>query len=83
MVAWSLKCNIWSWIFINLNIFFNNSKRSISHVQHTIFISAGSPFHTLTTVHVIFQVNINILYFYDYKVNRSTKSVIFTHLKKS
>ena len=30
---------------------------------------------------MIFQVNINILYFYDYKVNRSTKSVIFKHLK--
>ena len=31
---------------------------------------------------MIFQVYIIILYFYDYKVNRSTKSVIFTHFKK-
>ena len=69
--------------FYKLEYFFNNSKKSISYVQYTIFISAGSPFHTLSTVHVIFQVNINILYFYDYKVNRSTKSVIFTHFKKS
>ena len=68
---------------MNLNIFFKNLKKSISHVQHTIFISAGSQFHTLTAVHMIFQVNINILYFYDYKVNKSTKSVIFTHFKKS
>ena len=30
-----------------------------------------------------FQVYIIILYLYDYKVNRSTKSVIFTHFKKS
>ena len=25
--------------------------KSLSHVQHTIFISAGSPYHTLVTVH--------------------------------
>ena len=49
MVAWSLKCNIWSYIVINLNIFWRNCEKSISHVQHTIFISAGIPFHTLVT----------------------------------
>ena len=83
MVAWSLKCNFWSQIFIKLNIFFNNCKKSISHVQHTIFISAGSPFHILTIVAFNNSSIHYYLYFYDYKVNRSTKSVIFTQFKKS
>ena len=43
----------------------------------------GSPFHTLNTGVRTVQVYIIILYFYDYKVNRSTKSVIFTHFKTS
>ena len=36
--------------FHKLEFFLNNCKKSISHVQHTIFISAGSPFHTLGVV---------------------------------
>ena len=67
MVALSLKCNFWSKIFKNLNFFLNNCKKSISHIQHTIFISAGSPFHTLGTEAFSFQVYIIILYFYGYK----------------
>ena len=30
---------------MKLNFFFKNCEKYISHVQHTIFISAGSPFH--------------------------------------
>ena len=45
VVAWSLKCNMWSLDFHELAIFFYCEK-SISH-QHTIFISAERPFHTL------------------------------------
>ena len=36
---------------MNLKKSFKFKKKSKSHVQHTIFISAGSPFHTLVTVH--------------------------------
>ena len=36
---------------MNLKKSFKFFLKSISHVQHTIFISAGSPFHTLVTVY--------------------------------
>ena len=55
MVAWSLKCNMWSKIFMNLNIFCFNCEKSISHVQHIIFISAKCLFHTLGLQVAIFQ----------------------------
>ena len=58
VVAWSLKCNIWSLIFMNLNFPPKNCEKYISHVQHTIFISAGSPFHTLGAQVVIFNITI-------------------------
>ena len=61
--------------------FFLNCEKSISRVQHTIFISAGSPFHTLNTEVRTVQVYIIILYFYDYKVNRSTKCDFYTFQK--
>ena len=35
----------------------------ISHVQHILFISSESPFHTLITQVMTFQVYIIILYF--------------------
>ena len=38
-------------------------KNIISHVQHTIFISAGCLFHTLVQGVIIFQVYIIILLF--------------------
>ena len=49
--------------FINLNIFFKNCEKSISHVQRIIFISAGSPFYTLNTGVMTFQVYIIIFIF--------------------
>ena len=36
---------------MNLKKSFKFFLKSIFHVQHTIFISAGSPFHTLVTLH--------------------------------
>ena len=47
MVAWSLKCNIWICIFLDFHEPGDNYKKSISHAQHTIFISTECPFHTL------------------------------------
>ena len=38
MVAWSLKCNIWSYIFLDFHEPGDNLKKSISHAQHTIFL---------------------------------------------
>ena len=55
---------------MNLEFFFNCEK-SISHGQHTIFISAEYPFHALGLKVAIFQYQ-NLL---DYKVNWSTKQV--------
>ena len=48
---------------MNLNFFSKNCEKYISHVQDTIFISAGSPFHTLSLQVGIFQF-IRILYNY-------------------
>ena len=48
---------------MNLKKSFKFKKISISHVQHTIFISAGSPFHTLNTGVMTFQVYIIIFIF--------------------
>ena len=56
MVAWSLKCNIWSYIFLDFHEPGDNSKKSISHAQHTIFISTECPFHTL-----LYNLNFNKL----------------------
>ena len=67
MVAWLLKFNIWSYIFLNFDFFSKCVYKYISHVQHTIFTSAGCPFHTPRRGPVIFQVYIIILFFYDYK----------------
>ena len=41
--------------FHELEFFFFNCEKSISHVQHTIFISAECPFHTLGLQVAIFQ----------------------------
>ena len=55
---------------MNLNFFFFfNCEKSISH-QHTIFISAECPFHTLGLQVAIFQE-----FYRTTKVNRSTKQV--------
>ena len=51
--------------FHKLEYFSSNCKKSISQVQNTIFISAGSLFHTLFTVH--YDIS-SIHHFYDYKV---------------
>ena len=58
MVAWSLKCNIWSYIFLDFHEPGDDSKKSISHAQHTIFISTECPFHTLGLQRAIFQYTI-------------------------
>ena len=47
MVAWSLKCNIWIYIFLDFNEHVDNCKKSYLMVKHTIFISTEYPFHTL------------------------------------
>ena len=47
MVAWSLKCNVWSFIFMSLKKCFYECGIRTSHVQHVLFISSESPFHTL------------------------------------
>ena len=54
LVAWSLKCNIWSYIFLNFHEPEFPSKKSISHAQHTIFITE-CPFHTLENCRNEFQ----------------------------
>ena len=51
MVAWSLKCIIWIYIFLDFHEPGENCKKSISHAQHTIFISTECPFHTLQFDH--------------------------------
>ena len=77
MVAWQfLELD-----FHKLEYFFNNCKKSVSHVQHTIFISAGSPFHTLSVVALHNSSIHPYLYFYDYKVNRLIKSDFYTFQK--
>ena len=58
VVAWSLKCNIWSYYSYEVEFFFPKIVKNIYHVQHTIFISAGSPFHTLGAQVVIFNITI-------------------------
>ena len=70
---------------MNLNIFFKNCKISLSHVQHTIFISAGSPFHTRGAHRAILQMKF-IKFYRTAKVNRSTpktKTGAITTLKKT
>ena len=47
MVAWSLKCNIWSYIFLDFHEPGDTCINSIYHVQNIIFISTEYPFHTL------------------------------------
>ena len=42
---------------MNFEFFSKIMKNIISHVQHTIFISAGCPFHTLVIRVEIFQVS--------------------------
>ena len=48
---------------MNFEFFIKSRKNIISRVQHTIFISAGCPFHTLDIQVLIFQVYIIILFF--------------------
>ena len=55
---------------MNLNFFF----KFISHVKHTIFISAGSLFHTPGAHRAIFQISQFIRIYRTTKVNRSTKN---------
>ena len=58
----------------------NLKKKSISHAQHTIFISTECPFHTLALTDCdIFKYTS----FYGYKGQLVNQSVIFTNLKKS
>ena len=52
---------------MNFEFFIKIRKNIISRVQHTIFISAGCPFHTSLRGVIIFQVYIIILFFMDYK----------------
>ena len=47
MVAWSLKCNIWSYIFLDFHEPGEKFINSIYHVQNIIFILTECPFHTL------------------------------------
>ena len=63
MVAWSLKCNIWSYIFLDFHEPGENSKKSIYHAQHTIFISTECPFQTLHYCRIEFQYH-NLQEFY-------------------
>ena len=56
MVAWSLKCNIWSYIFLVFHELGENCKKSISHAQNVIFISTECPF----ILYVLTQQNFNI-----------------------
>ena len=56
MVAWSLKCNIWSYIFLDFHEPGENCKKSISHAQHTIFMSTECHF----ILYCLTQRNFNI-----------------------
>ena len=58
MVAWSLKCNVKSYIFMNLKIFKYECGIHISHVQNILLISSECPFHTLGVYAPTFQVYI-------------------------
>ena len=70
MVAWSLKCNIWNFLFLDFHEPGENSIKSISHAQHTIFISAECPVHTLQYCRIEIQYH-NLQEFYrTTKVNR-------------
>ena len=83
MVAWSLKCNIWSKIFMNLKTFFKNCKKSISHAQHTIFISTECSFHTLVlTGRVIFKYT-SLHYFLWLQRSIGQPKCDFSNFKKS
>ena len=65
MVAWSLKCNIWSHIFKKN---FNGSETRISHVQHILFISSECPFHTLGVwVYDISSIHHYFIFFFTTK----------------
>ena len=77
MVAWSLKCNIY---FMSLKKILFKCGTHISHVQHILFISSESPFHTLITqVYDISSIH------HDLKFLGLQRSIvkIFTHFKKS
>ena len=68
---------------MNLKTFKKNFFKSISHAQHTIFISTECPFHTLLlTGSDIFKYT-TLYYYYGYKGQLVNQSVIFTNFKKS
>ena len=65
---------------MNLKTFLNFFIKSISHAQHTLFISTECPFHTL----VLTGCDIHhYFFFYGYKGQLVNQSVIFTNFKKS
>ena len=66
---------------MNLNFFSKNCEKSISHVQHTIFISAGIPFHARGAHRAIFQISFLRIY-RTTKVIRSTKKQVFQKIIK-
>ena len=55
----------------------------ISRVQHIFYISPECPFHTLGAGGPYHNIHHYFYFCRTTKVNRSTKSVISTHLKKS
>ena len=65
---------------MNLKTFKKNFFKSISHAQHTIFISTECPFHTLLLTGSGIQ---HYIIFYGYKGQLVNQSVIFTNFKKS
>ena len=60
---------------MNLKKSFKFFLKSISHAQHTIFISTECPFHTLllTGCDIFKYTSLPILFFMATKVNWSTK----------
>ena len=68
---------------MNLKTFKKFFIKSISHAQHTLFISTECPFHTLVLTVVIFSSIHHYIIFYGYKGQLVNQSVIFTNFKKS
>ena len=56
MVAWSLKCNIWSYIFLDFHKLLENCKKSISHLNTQFLYQQNAHF----ILYVLTAQNFNI-----------------------